>query len=162
MTFSQGSAYNELLQNFHMISFFKNFPTNFKSKIINGSYESINTYAILLALRSEPVMHQRSINGDFQFLKLWKVLWPTCWANQKTKTFEVLLLFLPVHWLNLISYCQFLVLSPKITFRKHSCFWHRFLYTEIFYSALSIRIFSLNNDNIPNLYITLHLQYTDT
>lgn len=60
MASSQGSAYNELLQNFHMISFFKNFPTNFKSKIINGSYESINTYAILLALRSEPVIHQRS------------------------------------------------------------------------------------------------------
>lgn len=60
MTFSQGSAYNELLQNFHMISFLKNFPTNFKSKIINGSYEIINTYAVLLALRSEPVIHQRS------------------------------------------------------------------------------------------------------
>lgn len=58
MAFSQSSAYNELLQNFHMISFLKNFPTNFKSKIINGSYESINTYAILLALRSEPVIHQ--------------------------------------------------------------------------------------------------------
>lgn len=43
-----------------MISFFKNFPTNFKSKIINGSYESINTYAILLALRSESVIYQRS------------------------------------------------------------------------------------------------------
>lgn len=61
MAFSQGSAYNELLQNFHMISFFKNFPTNFKSKIINGFYESINTYAILLALRSEPVIYQRSL-----------------------------------------------------------------------------------------------------
>lgn len=59
MAFSQSPAYNELLQNFHMISFFKNFPTNLKSKIINGSYESINTYAILLAWRSEPVIHQR-------------------------------------------------------------------------------------------------------
>lgn len=60
MALSQGSAYNELLQNFHMISFFKNFPTNFKSKIINGSYESINTYAVLLAGGSESVIYQRS------------------------------------------------------------------------------------------------------
>lgn len=61
MASSQGSAYHEILQNFHMISFFKNFPTNFESKIINGSYESINTYAISLALRSEPVIPQRSL-----------------------------------------------------------------------------------------------------
>lgn len=60
MAFHQGSAYSDLLQNFHMISFFKNFPANFKSKIINGSYESINTYAVFLALRSESSMCQRS------------------------------------------------------------------------------------------------------
>lgn len=81
MAFSQSSAYNELLQNFHMISFLKNFPTSFKSKIINGSYESINTYAILLALRSEPVIHQRPfINpahllSEFDALKT-KILLP--------------------------------------------------------------------------------------